>query len=613
MNQISLYAADTPQNGFDNNGIAVLCPSACVVHEKINDEFSLSLTHPIDEDGIWRTISAFTHIKALGQIFDVKTVAHDYTGRSGKITVYAEHVSYKMNDLWLFPDSVITGNTSNDLIQSAMNAADAVPFPGSVDYTFSFDSDIPVTTGYTRRIENGCTLAEAIIGNGGIQETFGGELYRDNFYFSLKQRMEGSLDNAFEIRVGLNMEGIKRTVDVETFCSYFRAYDHLGQWFAIAYDATSYAGLPIQNSVVRSQNFRYDTTDPDVSMANLEREANFYWWKHLAPKITYEVDLRDIRNNPDFAFISNHYRFKVGDYGRIYDDRLGGALELRITETETDALTGEVIKVVFGDLRGFVKESGDLPLPPFPEIPKKPFVFKENVIAVVLLDENDEPTEDVAYFYKTGHGDARALMERNPDNRYWVRVGKEITTVGTGGAQYCLNGGVKNLVKFTIEGSIDEIWDSSMSQYGAFSNCTSLKYVDLGKSMVNIPQYAFWGCTSLKTVKIPETCTIIRANAFGGCTSITSLSIPNVTKILNGAFANSGLLEIELGSIQTVFAYAFQATPIRSISFPSSIVSIDKYAFRYCENLETITINKPEGSIANAPWGAPNAQVIWTG
>jgi hypothetical protein len=325
-------------------------------------------------------------------------------------------------------------------------------------------------------------------------------------------------------------------------------------------------------------------------MANLKREANFYWWKHLAPKITYEVDLRDIRNNPDFAFISNHYRFKAGDYGRIYDDRLGGALQLRITETETDALTGEVIKVVFGDLRGFVKESGNLPLPPFPEIPK-PFVFDETKIAVVLLDGNGKPTDNVTYFESDNHDGAVAFMKANPNNKYWVRLGSEITTVSsTGTTPYGGMKAAKNLVKFTIEGSIEEIWAGGA--FGAFQYCAALKYVDLGKSVINIPKYAFHSCKSLETVILPDTVAEIMESAFYYCFALVELETPSVTKIGTSAFSGSGL---------------------RSIKLPSSLVSIATNAFSGCDDLKTIIINKPERSIRGAPWGATNAQIIWTG
>lgn len=58
----------------------------------------------------------------------------------------------------------------------------------------------------------------------------------------------------------------------------------------------------------------------------------------------------------------------------------------------------------------------------------------------------------------------------------------------------------------------------------------------------------------------------------------------------------------------------YTATNLKHISIPSTFTAIESGTFAYCTSLETITINKPEGSITGAPWGAPETtQVIWTG
>jgi len=49
---------------FTHNGIAVLTPESCTVHERAGGTYELSLTHPITEDGRWRTIVAGAVVKA---------------------------------------------------------------------------------------------------------------------------------------------------------------------------------------------------------------------------------------------------------------------------------------------------------------------------------------------------------------------------------------------------------------------------------------------------------------------------------------------------------------------------------------------------------------------
>lgn len=53
---------------------------------------------------------------------------------------------------------------------------------------------------------------------------------------------------------------------------------------------------------------------------------------------------------------------------------------------------------------------------------------------------------------------------------------------------------------------------------------------------------------------------------------------------------------------------------LEKIEIPSSIISIDKAAFNGCSTVPVeIIVNKPEGSVSDAPWGAKNATVIWKG
>lgn len=56
------------------------------------------------------------------------------------------------------------------------------------------------------------------------------------------------------------------------------------------------------------------------------------------------------------------------------------------------------------------------------------------------------------------------------------------------------------------------------------------------------------------------------------------------------------------------------ATHMKECILPSTLTKIDYNMFSLCTALEKITINKPEGSITGAPWGAPaSCEVIWNG
>ena len=55
-------------------------------------------------------------------------------------------------------------------------------------------------------------------------------------------------------------------------------------------------------------------------------------------------------------------------------------------------------------------------------------------------------------------------------------------------------------------------------------------------------------------------------------------------------------------------------TALKEIKIPSSVTTIGSTTFTNCSHLEKITINKAEGSISGAPWGAPaSCQIVWLG
>lgn len=148
--------------------------------------------------------------------------------------------------------------------------------------------------------------------------------------------------------------------------------------------------------------------------------------------------------------------------------------------------------------------------------------------------------------------------------------------------------GCDSLTSITIPNSVTSI-DSS-----AFYYCTSLTSVTIPNSITSIVDSMFFSCTSLKSVVIPNSVTSIQTLAFYKCTSLTSITIPNsVTSIGSSAFED--------------------CTSLLEIAIPDSITSINSTAFKDCTNLRSITIDKPQGSISGAPWGAPNATVTWTG
>ncbi len=127
---------------------------------------------------------------------------------------------------------------------------------------------------------------------------------------------------------------------------------------------------------------------------------------------------------------------------------------------------------------------------------------------------------------------------------------------------------------YDIYGDIDLYFDEGITKiadavngYGVFCSM-AIVHVLLPSTIEEIGTYAFKDCDSLESIIIPEGLKFIRKGAFENCESL------------------------------------------KSIELPSTIEVIDEDAFYGCGDIE-IKINKPEGSVAGAPWRADDAKVIW--
>lgn len=362
---ICVFDMETPQDGFEGNGLAVLEPVQCLVTEVLNGEYTATLTHPIDAARKWSYILERNLLKIDDQIFTIVRTENEGINSQGYVTADCEHVFYQLSDPWIFPGAAITGADGLALIVAADAYMWRAEQPGQIHYYFNYWSDVPISDAVSQLKWNptteGMTLIDVILGQNGVAALCGGELYRNNFYFSLNETMEHSKENAFDIRIGFDLTGIKRVFDTSNVCTYFRCYDQYGQWFAVSW-AMPTMMRAYTHDIIRSQNFSYSIDEDllpegmdkyEASMELLVADGMAYFSKNCAPVMAYAVNLRDVKNNPDFAELSGKPEYKVGNTGRLYDERLGEYIELKITKTVTDKIKNEVVEVYFGDLMGF--------------------------------------------------------------------------------------------------------------------------------------------------------------------------------------------------------------------------------------------------------------------
>lgn len=372
-NYITIYDSLCQIEDFNTHGLAVLSPISCEITEEYAGRYSLTLTHPKDANGKWKHLKQFNIIKAMEQLFYIVSLSES----KDRVTVTADHVFYMMNDRWLFPNSNAYSNSVMGVLAIGWNASEDHSSSGQIvrnfeAYSSITDQSFENAARKFMKLTDGMSYAELVMGSGNVLELSGGELYRDNFYFSIMERMENSNNEAFEIRVGKDLTGIKRNVDTSQMCTEFRAYygndPTLETWFAVSYHEDS-VKLFAPHSIIRSQIFRVDMTglgfqNEDARQAYEDaivvNQALKFFDENCVPKVTFEINLDDVNDNPDYAEFSNLPDYRVGNIGKVYDERLGVDISLMITKTVKDAIRGKVKSITVAS-----KFSGEIAVSPF--------------------------------------------------------------------------------------------------------------------------------------------------------------------------------------------------------------------------------------------------------
>lgn len=339
---ITVHDMATAQDDFEDNGLAILDPTSCEISEELNGAYELTLTHPIDSTGKWKQLLEMNIIKARGQLFRIynKTTKLNSDG-SRERTVNARHIFYDLNGR-LLEDSRPTDKSGHDFIDYIMNDTfDSDPEGHYTAYDYTYTSDITETaTAYFQ----GVSPVAALMGEDNcFINRFGGELLRDNFYFSVNQRRESSKDHTETITYGIDMLEVEETVDYTDMCTYLKCYDNFGNGWFVSYIPT----VRLAHDVCKEVRFNYEVSD----MGQLRKDGQSYFDSVCVPHVSYTVVFANLKNVELYKDFINLQNYNIGDTVNIYCEELDITTNQKIVKKTVDAITNNTISIELGASR----------------------------------------------------------------------------------------------------------------------------------------------------------------------------------------------------------------------------------------------------------------------
>lgn len=352
-NVIRSYDISTPQTGFDGNGLALLDPVSCIEHHG-EDRWDVELTHPLDEWDKWKTLLVENCLKVDGQIFRIDIQRPELSESGELIYVHARHISGDIaGNLIAEGHGQWTGGTPTEYLEYIKVASGQYNDDTGEGYypQYIFDSYTDYTEPLGEIDLTNASYWAAVVGiDNCLVNVTGGELFRDNFYFSVCRRMQYAKDDAFYLRYTLDMTEIQYEVDYTELVTWLRVEDNFGCYSISSYTPSSRWAVHHARRKCIMMTYA-DDLGWDGNMERLNRDKEALWTQVSVPKVTVTVRIAALSNDPKYKDFKDLQNYRYGDRGTIYCPELDLETELQITSVDYDRVTGEILSMTLGSTK----------------------------------------------------------------------------------------------------------------------------------------------------------------------------------------------------------------------------------------------------------------------
>lgn len=349
--KIRIYAQSAEP--FSAGGGSPLTPTRCEITANLNSDWTLTLEHPLDSDGMYKLIQsgAVLRVPAFNGSQLYRIITADRTDNG--ITATAEPIFMDaLHDVFLL-DSRPTNLSGQAALDYLMRGT-----------TFSGQSDIlNLNTAYYVRKN----LIEAL--NGEDENAFttrwGGEILFDNYKVIINQ--SAGRDKGVVVKYGRNLTGITETVDRSSLITRIIPVGYNGIMLSGSapwVDSPLIDSYPIiYNSVIEYSDVKVkeDPDDPDEegfdtlaeAQTELTRLANLEYSQNNVDKelVSMDVDLILLQNTLEYAEFKDLEDISLGDTVKCEHSKLGISTSARCISLTWDCITQRVTAVTLGQFK----------------------------------------------------------------------------------------------------------------------------------------------------------------------------------------------------------------------------------------------------------------------
>lgn len=336
-----IYAAN--ETAFQSNGLGVLndCISCNVVEER-NDSYELKLVYPIDgqhysEIKQRALIMAQPRPDADPQPFRIYRITRPISGR---VTVYAEHISYDLTRIVASPFKA--RGVSAALSGLKANAATNCPF--------TFWTDLTDTSG---DFEN-ATPSSIRSNLGGrdysILDMYGGEFEWDRF--TVKLWNHRGANRGFTIRYGKNLVDLTQEENCANVYTGVYPYwaDNDGNLVTLSEKIVKAEGTFDYENILPLDCSAEFNEQPTESALREYTETYIKKNKIGVPSVGFEVEFAKLSDSVEYVNLKQLERIELCDTVTIIFLQLGVSAQATVTKTDYDVLKERYNSITIGQV-----------------------------------------------------------------------------------------------------------------------------------------------------------------------------------------------------------------------------------------------------------------------